>query len=254
MAYDTRAEHHGSLVPVIWRAGPNLIAASSHVALLGALWLSYSWVRRIRASDVDVAFANAYTILDVQRALGFPSERALQLAVLDSTWIVRLSNLYYLAHFPATVAFLVWVGVRHRSMFSMVQLAFIVTTAVGLVVHLLYPLAPPRMLAGYVDTAKVFGPSPYDLEIAESANQLAAMPSLHVGWALLLALGVLRVGSGKWRLIVLLHPIATLLVVVVTANHFWIDAIVAAAIVGVAWAGAGVCSGHKAVFEQDRDL
>jgi hypothetical protein len=92
-----------------------------------------------------------------------------------------------------------------------------------------------RMMAGFIDTAAVVGPDPYALGISGGANQLAAMPSLHVGWAVLVALGVVWIGSSARRRLILVHPIMTLAVVVLTANHYWIDAIAAVAIVGAAW-------------------
>ena len=87
----------------------------------------------------------------------------------------------------------------------------------------------------FIDTGQLFGPNPYDLGIAEAANQLAAMPSLHVGWSLLVALGVLGLSDHRWRWLVLLHPIITTTVVVITANHYWLDGLAAAVLVVVAW-------------------
>ena len=93
------------------------------------------------------------------------------------------------------------------------------------------PLAPPRMLSslGFLDTMAVFGPSAYgDSTTATVANQFAAMPSLHVGWALLIAVVVVRTARTPWRWVAVLHPTITVLVVVATANHYWVDAIAAA--------------------------
>jgi hypothetical protein len=104
--------------------------------------------------------------------------------------------------------------------------------------HLLYPLAPPRMLPqhGFVDTGVRFGQSVYG-PVAGSdglANQFAAMPSLHFGWALGVALALAAVTAGRLRLLWFVHPAATFIVIVVTANHFWLDGLVAAVLVGVA--------------------
>jgi len=107
------------------------------------------------------------------------------------------------------------------------------------VVHLAFPLAPPRMLAaaGLVDTAKVYGPSVYGPPQTDHlSNQFAAMPSLHFGWALMVAIGLIVATRSRWRWLWLLHPLLTLTVIVGTANHYWLDAIVAAAMLGIALA------------------
>ena len=112
----------------------------------------------------------------------------------------------------------------------------------GLVVQLAFPLAPPRMLrlSGFVDTASLFGPDPYALGIAKAANELAAMPSMHVGWALLIAMAVISVSSSRWRWAILAHPLITTGVVVVTANHYWTDVIAGAALATLGWWASGI--------------
>jgi hypothetical protein len=188
------------------------------------------------AGDLVAATENARAIIDLQRAIGLPSEGALQNTLLDETWILKGANIYYLGvHFPITVGFLAWAWRKHRSEFARVRKALIATTTAGLVIHVIYPLKPPRMMAGFVDTAAVFGPDPYQLGISRGANQLAAMPSLHVGWALLIAIGTIWIGTSSTRWLALAHPILTLAVVVLTANHYWVDAIAAVAIVIAAW-------------------
>jgi hypothetical protein len=112
-------------------------------------------------------------------------------------------------------------------------------TAAALVLHLLFPLAPPRMLAatGLVDTARVYGPSVYGDPAADSlSNQFAAMPSLHFGWALMVAIGLIAATRSRWRWLWPAHPMLTLLVIVGTANHYWLDAMAAAALLGLALA------------------
>ncbi len=111
------------------------------------------------------------------------------------------------------------------------------------------PLAPPRMLAaaGLVDTARVYGPSVYGAvpETDSMANQFAAMPSLHFGWALMVAVGLIAATRSRWRALWLLHPLLTLFVVVGTANHYWFDALAAAALLGLALLAVRA-PGHRA--------
>lgn len=87
---------------------------------------------------------------------------------------------------------------------------------------------------GLIDTAQVYGPSVYAAtpDNDAMANQFAAMPSLHFGWALMVAIGLIAATRGRLRWLWLLHPLVTLLVVVGTANHYWLDTIVAAGMLG----------------------
>jgi hypothetical protein len=94
------------------------------------------------------------------------------------------------------------------------------------------------MLAGtgLIDTGQVFGPTVYGSQPASDSieNQFAAMPSLHFGWALMVAIGLIAATRSRWRWLWLLHPLVTLLVVIGTANHYWLDTIVAGALLAVA--------------------
>ena len=110
------------------------------------------------------------------------------------------------------------------------------TTALSLVAHVAFPLAPPRMLTslGFIDTMARYGPDAYGSEtIRANANQFAAMPSVHFAWAVITAYAIIRFTRARWRWIVVVHPVATLFVIVATANHYWLDALVAGLIVAV---------------------
>jgi PAP2 superfamily len=123
---------------------------------------------------------------------------------------------------------------RDRDTYRWYRTVLAVMTAIALAIHIAYPLAPPRMMPslGFVDTGKLFGPSVYSNADTDAVtNQFAAMPSLHVGWAVVVAIGVVMVLKSPWRWLVVLHPAATLAVVVATANHYWIDGIVGIALI-----------------------
>ncbi len=208
-----------------------------NAALLLALWFAYSLVRRVTADEWSQAILNSGNILQLQDWLGLPHEGAFQQLLLDRPRLIRAANIYYMwAHFPVTAAFVVWAWLFHRRSFSVIRNTLIGVTGAGLILHLVYPLVPPRKLPGFIDTGVVFGPSPYDLSASEAANQLAAMPSLHVGWAVIVALSIISLSRSRWRLVALVHPFVTLAVVVLTANHYWIDAVVAIFLVAGAWA------------------
>ena len=112
----------------------------------------------------------------------------------------------------------------------------IALTGTALVVHIVFPLAPPRMFPqwGFVDTMAAFGPNAYAGASGDLVNQFAAMPSLHVGWAALIAYVVHRTGPRWLAAVAAAHVVVTVLVVVVTANHYWLDGIVALALLAVA--------------------
>jgi PAP2 superfamily len=150
--------------------------------------------------------------------------------VLGSRALVGGLNRYYVTvHFPVTIAFLVWAYVRHHRAYTFIRTWFAVVTFLALAIHVGFPLAPPRMTSGFVDTLQQYGPRIYTADPSRSvANQFAAMPSLHFGWALMLAVSVVTIKRTRRSLLIVVHPFVTLLAIVGTANHFWFDAAVAA--------------------------
>tara|TARA_B100000029_G_scaffold280796_1_gene274879 strand:- start:1667 stop:2491 length:825 start_codon:yes stop_codon:yes gene_type:complete len=209
-----------------------------NLVTFGLLWFGYSTVRRITADSTKIAAENAINLVKFQDWLGFPSEADFQQYVIDSELLIKIANcFYFLMHFPTMIIFLLWVMIRKIEWMPQVRASLCLATFAGLIIHLIFPLMPPRLLGsyGFIDTAKVFGPDPYALGIAKAANELAAMPSLHVGWALLIALAAIKIMKHPARWLILLHPILTTIVVVITANHFWLDIVVGAALAYAGW-------------------
>ncbi|GAA2302378.1 phosphatase PAP2 family protein [Streptomyces kunmingensis] len=209
--------------------------------LVVGLFLVYKLGRGLANGHTAEAFRNAADVWSFERAAHLPGEGAVQGALLHSDALVHVANTYYATvHFPATLALLVFLYLRRPRHYVWTRRVLAVLTAAALVLHLGFPLAPPRMLhaAHLVDTAQVYGPSVYAAKPATDtmANQFAAMPSLHFGWALMVAIGLIVATKSRWRWLWLLHPLLTLLVVVGTANHYWLDAIVATALLGTALA------------------
>jgi PAP2 superfamily len=192
----------------------------------------------VTADEGSSAFGNARDLWHVERLLHLPRETGVQDWFLSNVHLVELANTYYaVVHFPATVGFLVFMFIRRPAHYPWVRRAIVLLSAAALALHVLFPLAPPRMWPGlgFVDTGAVFGPNVYGPPEGESiANQFAAMPSLHIGWALLIAVGLIAATRTRWRWLWLLHPLLTVLVVVGTGNHWWLDGVVA----GVLLAGA----------------
>ncbi|MEU5637896.1 phosphatase PAP2 family protein [Streptomyces rishiriensis] len=206
--------------------------------LVAGLFLVYKFGRQLVAGHTGEAFRDAHDVWRLERWLGLPGEGTVQSLLLHGDGLAEVANTYYATvHFPATLAFLVWLYLRRPAHYVWARRALAAVTAAALVLHLAFPLAPPRMLAatGLVDTARVYGPSVYGPPQTDHlSNQFAAMPSLHFGWALMVAIGLIAATRSRWRWLWLLHPLLTLLVIVGTANHYWLDAIVAGLLLGLA--------------------
>ena len=203
--------------------------------MMGAVFAIYRQIRFLTRNDTDAAMENAHRVVDFERQFHFFSERSVQDVVMHSHTLVAFLNRYYVTvHFPLTVAFLLWVFFRHHDAYHRIRNTFVSVTVAALAIHVAFPLAPPRMLpdAGFVDTLQRFGPRIYSADTSESiANQFAAMPSLHFGWAFIVAGAYVSIRRTRRSLWVMLHPAITLLAIVATANHYWLDAAVAGVLV-----------------------
>jgi hypothetical protein len=211
--------------------------------LLGVLLVLYRLGRTIADGQVMEASHNAADLHAWEQTLGLPDELSVQNWLLDRPDLARLANAYYASvHFPLTALALVWLYLRRPSTYAWTRTVIVSMTAIALCLTFLVPLAPPRLMPdlGFTDVAAQFGPSVYGGPTEGNANQYAAMPSLHVGWALLVAIALVRAGHTRWRWLWLLHPLATLLVVVGTANHYWLDAGAAVALLGLCCAVAAL--------------
>jgi hypothetical protein len=198
---------------------------------LAVLCAVYKGGRMLRSGDTASAYRNAHRVWDLERWLHLPNELSEQHALLTSHALIRFANTYYaFVHFPATGAFLLWAFLRRPQQYPPIRRVMVFATGLGLLIELFFPLAPPRMLDGYgfIDTGAKYGPTVYSTDSAHAQliNQFGAMPSLHVTWAVMVAAGVIATCRGKWRWLVLLHPTITAIVVVGTANHYWLDGIV----------------------------
>ena len=223
-----------TVAPTASRRAPGWAVALEAGQVLLA-FLLYNLGRLLATEDLARADDNARSVLAAQDALGLPAEASLQAWALGHEWVVDLANRYYVSvHFPLTIAVLVWLYRYRRPAYTWAKRALLVATGVALVFHVLVPVTPPRLLSslGMVDTGHAGGMSIYQAPVLGSmSNEYAAMPSLHVGWALLLAVVLVAAGRTPWRWLWLLHPLATLFVVVSTANHYWLDGLAGAALV-----------------------
>lgn len=222
-----------------WRSRYGWPLGRELTLLLGGL-VAYRMVRVLVKDELDVAYRNSQRVIDIERTLGIFNEVDLQSNILTSDASIWFLNRYYFyAHFLGTFIWVVWMYVRHYEHYGRVRRVLFGTTFAALAIHVAFPLAPPRWFPqmGFVDTLQTYGPKIYDTDaISETANQIAAMPSLHVGWALIGAWAVIKAGTNRWRWIAAIHPAIMTAAVVLTANHWWLDAIMATALVATVWA------------------
>lgn len=231
-----------------------LRSAILELLLLAALFSVYRFGRTAIDGHEGTARRNAELVLDMQNALGFPSEAAIQ-RLFHVEVLLRLANTYYtVVHFPLMVVFLSWGFVRRPTReYRWARNLIAIQTGAALVIHIAFPLAPPRMLPnwGFTDTMAVYGPSPYEGVSADVANQFAAMPSLHIGWAVAIAYIVFRTGSQRVAAVAFIHAALTTFVVIVTANHWWLDGIVAVALLALAVPASRILSTFPAGLPRD---
>jgi hypothetical protein len=221
-------------------------AFAFEASLIAALYSVWQFVANRTVSDEPTAIRHGQWVDRFENAFHFPSELSVQRLVLGHPAFVQAANLYYdTMHFAMIFVFLLWLFVRHRDRYGQVRTVLAISTLVCLVISFV-PVAPPRILvgSGFVDTAVLYGQSVY---VSDAANELSAMPSVHVLWATLIAWYAVRVGRGRWRVLGPIHAAVTIFVVVCTANHWWLDGVVAVVVlVACAWGQVGVAAGWAA--------
>ena len=193
------------------------------VALLFALWQRAG---QLSQHSTTAAFDRAIWINEAERRLHLPNERDLQVELIAHPTFGQWANLYYaVMHLTTTGVMLFWLFWRHRAKYPPVRTALAVFTGLALLVQTI-AVAPPRLLPqlGFVDIAVRYGQSVYGTG-AFSAQDLLAMPSVHIGWAIMVAGAVIYASPSRWRFLILAHPLITLYVITATGNHWWFDSL-----------------------------
>jgi len=201
--------------------------------VLLAIFVYFS-VRGLTAGSYDVALAHSRGIVSLEKSLGINIEGALQAPVVRSDALETLANWVYIwGHWPVIVATMLWLARRHRDIFLRLRNAMVISGAFGIVIFMAYPVAPPRLAhLGLEDTVTEDSHAYRVLQPPAFVNQYAAMPSLHVGWDLLVGISIVTAASAlALRIIGSVMPFLMALAVVVTANHYLLDAVVGVAIV-----------------------
>jgi membrane-associated phospholipid phosphatase len=198
----------------------------------------YFGVRGETAGRPEVARQHAHDLLALERALGLDVEAGVQALLVDVQPLTTAANWVYIwGHWPAIAGVLLWLALSHRTVFLRMRNAMIASGAMGLCVYSTYPVAPPRLLdAGYVDTITEQSRSYRVLQPPAFVNQYAALPSLHVGWDLVLGLSVVAAGGTVLvRTLGRLLPVVMAAATVLTANHYVLDVLLGAAFGLAGW-------------------
>lgn len=222
--------------PLRW-AGPYLAEA----AALAFLYAAWQLVLDALVTRTGGAVAHGRWVWDAERRLHLPSEAWFQRPWLAHTGWARAADVYYgAAHFTVMGLFLAWLFTRHRDRYPRARTTLLAATLAAAVIQAV-PVAPPRLVAGLgvVDTARRLGQSVYGGHGLSDPGQLIAMPSDHVAWAALVALGAWTATRSRWRLLGVAHLLVTVVVVVATGNHYWLDAAAGLALTAGCWALVG---------------
>jgi hypothetical protein len=216
------------------------------LVLIGMGYASYAWVRGhvgavTSASDRARAVRNAERLVRVERWFGLFRERGIQRALLHVPWLMRaLDSFWSYGYLVVTSAVILWLLTRHLDRFGPLRTAFFVTTIVAVGIFALAPTVPPRLLPssyGIIDTwSKVGGlAARKPPRIEHISDPYASIPSLHVAWSVWCAVCVTKIVGRRWiRVAVWLYPALTVLAVVATGNHFFLDCAAGALLMGLA--------------------
>jgi hypothetical protein len=204
------------------------------IVLVLAVYTLYDFTRFLVSGDVDAAMAHGRSILSLETRLGMAPERWLNHVVAPHALLaVPADYVYATLHYIVTPVVLIWLWRRHKDAYGNARTTLMIATIVGLVGFSLLPVAPPRMLPGFVDTMSQYAnwgwwssAASAPRGLAADTNQFAAMPSLHVGWALWCGWQLVRFGRHRTtKVLGVLYPLLIAAVVMSTANHYFADVV-----------------------------
>ncbi|MFI0820469.1 phosphatase PAP2 family protein [Streptomyces sp. NPDC021098] len=218
----------------------------TELPLIAVVYLAYAGGRLLGQGDVSTAVGHGLAILRFERRFNIDFESPLNDFFTSHAWIgIPADFVYASLHYAATPAVLVWLWKRGRSAdYRFARTWLLITTMIGLIGFVVVPTCPPRLLEagqGFVDTMAQYssygwwgGDASAPRGMGGLTNQYAAMPSLHVGWALWCGIALWWQGRSVWpKIVAVVYPLLIALVVMGTANHYFLDAAAGAAAVGV---------------------
>jgi hypothetical protein len=226
----------------VWRLSgrwlPNgWLDAIRQLALFAGAYYLYRIVRGIVDGQAVLAFENARNLVDAERTLGLFFEPGLQAWAEGQEWLLTFANWMYVnSHFVITTTFLIWLYIARNHAYYFVRNMFLVAMGLALVGYMAYPTAPPRFMPewGFSDSVAEFVGEKADQSANVLYNPFAAVPSMHVAFALMIAIpAIFLVKNRALKILWGLYPLVVTFVVMVTANHFWLDAALGALVAAV---------------------
>ncbi|HEX3510054.1 MAG TPA: phosphatase PAP2 family protein [Solirubrobacteraceae bacterium] len=208
--------------------------------LFTIVWLAwvYDAITNLAPLRLHVALGHARDILSVEQTLGIDPEHALDRWLAGRHALgLAISDYYDNAHFIVTLGLLGFLWWRRADIYRGLRSTLVLVNVLGFVVFWLYPVAPPRMLPGFTDVVSATHAigSWHTGSLASHANELAAMPSLHMAWAGWCGIVIWRISARRWaRALALAYPVATCFAVLATGNHFVLDVLGGFAVLGLA--------------------
>jgi hypothetical protein len=202
--------------------------AARQLSLFVVAELCYEAVRGVADGQRAVAITNGQHVIDFEKSTHTFFEPNLQAVFIHQRWIVDFANFMYMnSHFVVTTAFLVWLYLFRNQNFYFVRNMFMVAMGLAIIGYALLPTAPPRLFPqeGFVDTITQYAQVNHDSGLVKVfINPYAAIPSMHVAFSTMIGVaGALIARHTITRAFWCAYPVLVFWVVVVTANHFWVD-------------------------------
>lgn len=205
------------------------------VLIFAAAYYAYRLVRgAVDGRTTAAAFEHARDIIGLERSLHLFVEPSVQAWGETKPWIIDFTSWMYVnAHLPLMIGALIWLYIFRNRSYYFIRNVFVISMGIALVGYVVFPTAPPRLFPewGFQDSVSNFIGFNTDTASATSAlvNPFAAVPSVHVCFALIIGISMSRLVRPKWlRFAWSLYPLLMTFVVIVTANHWWMDAVLGA--------------------------
>ncbi|MCN9239313.1 phosphatase PAP2 family protein [Streptomyces sp. RY43-2] len=226
---------------------PLLLRWWTELPLILVVYASYSAGRLLARGDVSTAVDHGLAILRIEQALRLNAEHPLNRLFTREAWLGIPADFWYASlHYLVTPVVLVWLYRRRAAVYRAARTWLMTSTLIGLIGFTLLPTCPPRLLDathGFVDTMAQYssygwwgGEASAPRGLGGMTNQYAAMPSLHVGWALWCGVMLWRHGGTRTaKTVGVLYPLLTAVIVMGTANHYFLDAVAGCAVMGVGY-------------------
>jgi len=199
--------------------------AALELLVWASLYPAYLAIRGTSIDDGHEAVSHATSLIDFERATGLLHEADVQSALLPI--VDGFSGYYMLGFGPLIATVLVWLGIRHRELYRSLRTLLFTSLGLAVIGYLTFPTAPPRLVPG-LGIADTVGLSSHDTGSVAGIrfNPYAAMPSMHVGWSVLIGIFGFRAARSRWlKAFFVAHPFLMVLAVTATGNHYFVDAL-----------------------------